>query len=120
MNMAFDEPKLIIANKGEVEDADEKNARRLLDQLKGEIEMLHPAFRTAASKADPLAKQPHKRPTLPESEIQRAWFTNKIAKKLKAHMDHLVDQRILFSKEEEDVFKFFTRQKLLKKAAVAS
>jgi len=34
-------------------------------------------------------------------------------------MDYLVDKRILFSKTEEDAFKFFIGTKLLKKNAVA-
>ena len=110
---------MIIANKGELEDADEKNARKLLDMLKSNIEVMHPAFMSAAAKAEEENKKYGKKQTLPESEIQKAWFTNKIAKKLKAHMDHLVDKRILFSKDEEDAFKFFIGSKILKKKAVA-
>ena len=47
-------------------------------------------------------------------------MSNKIAKKLLGHMDSLIEKRVLFSKDEDDAFKFFASNKLLKKKAVAS
>lgn len=50
--MAFSEPKKIILRKGEVDDPEEKHARRLLENLEDTIDVLHPMFGTAKQAAD--------------------------------------------------------------------